>query len=133
MCLVQTFSQYLATLGGAANKQTSLQSTLQGQNIAGLYKQQTTDDQFKVGSPSGSVYWTAGERHLCAMRAVTSVLQSRASTALSYTQKTSTASLHPLSLTEFPHMVDQAVLYMAHMCRKGSAWDTGVWHAFKTI
>lgn len=64
MCPVQTFSQYLATLGGAANKQTSLQSTLQGQNIAGLYKQQTTDDQFKVGSPSGSVYWTAGAQHM---------------------------------------------------------------------
>ncbi|BDA49256.1 hypothetical protein COCOBI_13-3670 [Coccomyxa sp. Obi] len=58
----QTFSQYLATLGGAANKQTSLQSTLQGQNIAGLYKQQSKDDQFKVGSPSGSVYWTAGNQ-----------------------------------------------------------------------
>lgn len=57
---MQTFGQYLATLGGAASKQTSLQSTLQGQNIAGLYKQQTTDDRFKVGSPSGSVYWTAG-------------------------------------------------------------------------
>lgn len=60
MLHAQTFSQYLATLGGAASKQTSLQSTLQGQNIAGLYKQQTTDDRFKVGSPSGSVYWTAG-------------------------------------------------------------------------
>ncbi len=64
MCPVQTFSQYLATLGGAANKQTSLQSTLQEQNIAGLYKQQTTDDQFKVGSPSGSVYWTAGAQQM---------------------------------------------------------------------
>ena len=60
---MQTFGQYLATLGGAASKQTSLQSTLQGQNIAGLYKQQTTDDRFKVGSPSGSVYWTAGAHH----------------------------------------------------------------------
>ena len=31
-------------------------------NIAGLYKQQQTDDRFKVGSPSGSVYWTAGQQ-----------------------------------------------------------------------
>jgi hypothetical protein len=56
----QTFSQYLATLGGSASKQTALHSTLAGNNIAGLYKQQTSADQFQVGSPSGSVYWTAG-------------------------------------------------------------------------
>lgn len=61
LSILQTFSQYLATLGGAASKQTSLQSTMNSQNIAGLYKQQQTDDKFKVGSPSGSVYWTTGD------------------------------------------------------------------------
>ena len=59
---VQTLNQYLQTLGGAASKQTSLQSTMANNNIAGLYKQQQTDDRFKVGSPSGSVYWTAGQQ-----------------------------------------------------------------------
>ena len=58
---MQTFSQYLQSLGGTATKQTSLHSTMDNENIAGLYKQQQSDDQFKVGSPSGSVYWTAGE------------------------------------------------------------------------
>ena len=57
---MQTFSQYLQSLGGASTKQTSLHSTMDNENIAGLYKQQQNDDQFKVGSPSGSVYWTAG-------------------------------------------------------------------------
>lgn len=60
---MQTFSQYLQSLGGASTKQTSLHSTMDNENIAGLYKQQQSDDQFKVGSPSGSVYWTAGVLH----------------------------------------------------------------------
>ena len=59
-CAAQTFSQYLATLSGRADQQTALHSTLASNNIAGLYKQQTSPDQFQVGSPSGSVYWTAG-------------------------------------------------------------------------
>ena len=58
---MQTFSQYLQSLGGTATKQTALHSTMDNENIAGLYKQQQSDDQFKVGSPSGSVYWTAGK------------------------------------------------------------------------
>ena len=58
----QTLNQYLQTLAGAASKRTSLQSTMANNNIAGLYKQQQTDDRFKVGSPSGSVYWTAGQQ-----------------------------------------------------------------------
>lgn len=57
---MQTLNQFLQSIAGSSNKQTALHSTLESQNIAGLYKQQQTDDQFKVGSPSGSVYWTAG-------------------------------------------------------------------------
>lgn len=58
---MQTLNQYLQTLGGAASQHTALHTTMENQNIAGLYKQQQTDDRFKVGSPSGSVYWTQGE------------------------------------------------------------------------
>ena len=46
--------------GGHSNKLTSLQSTLSSNNIAGLYKQQTTNYHFKVSSPSKSAYWSAG-------------------------------------------------------------------------
>ena len=60
-CVMQTFSQYLQSLAGASTKQTSLHSTMDNENIVGLYKQQQNDDQFKVGSPSGSVFWTAGK------------------------------------------------------------------------
>ncbi len=60
-CAMQTFSQYLQSLAGASTKQTSLHSTMDNENIVGLYKQQQSDDQFKVGSPSGSVFWTAGK------------------------------------------------------------------------
>ena len=44
---LQTFSQFLANLAGTSNKQTQLQSTLSSNNIAGLYKHQTTNDQSK--------------------------------------------------------------------------------------
>ena len=57
---LQTFPQFLANLAASSIKQTMLQSTPSSNNIAGLYKQQATNDHFKDGSSSGSVHWTAG-------------------------------------------------------------------------